>query len=134
MKFYKCDICGKVIETGDTLAQYGSKSQGAHNGIFGSIAQNKDICGRCMTVGETLDFEKIVMREWRLAAEGKINKETADQYPDGVAIINPVCESFTVKFGVPRCYGTKEMEVCHCCGDTQKCDFYPAESVKKSEK
>lgn len=27
--------------------------------------------------------------------------------------------------GKAHCYGTKEIEICHCGGDKSKCDFYP---------
>lgn len=33
---------------------------------------------------------------------------------------------------IPRCYGTKEREICQCGGDESKCDFYP-EKRKKTE-
>lgn len=35
------------------------------------------------------------------------------------------CDSYTTCYGVSRCLGTKEVEVCNCGGDTDKCTFYP---------
>ena len=31
---------------------------------------------------------------------------------------------------IPRCYGTKEREICQCGGDETKCDFYPEKRKK----
>lgn len=31
---------------------------------------------------------------------------------------------------IPRCYGTKEREICQCGGDESKCDFYPEKRNK----
>lgn len=31
---------------------------------------------------------------------------------------------------IPRCYGTKEREICQCGGDPSKCDFYPEKRNK----
>ena len=35
------------------------------------------------------------------------------------------CDSYTTCYGVSRCLGTKEVEVCNCGGDADKCTFYP---------
>ena len=31
---------------------------------------------------------------------------------------------------IPRCYGTKEREICQCGGNESKCDFYPEKREK----
>lgn len=34
------------------------------------------------------------------------------------------CDCYHVDSDIPRCYGTKEMDICSCNGDKNKCDFY----------
>lgn len=40
-------------------------------------------------------------------------------------MISMDCEHYFVVNGTPKCYGTKEREMCCCDGDERKCDFYP---------
>ena len=46
------------------------------------------------------------------------------------------CDSYHIRESsnkfVPVCWGTKEMEECHCFGDRLKCTFYP--EVRKNAK
>jgi len=34
------------------------------------------------------------------------------------------CDCYRVFYGVPRCFGTKEIEECSCEGFKNKCNFY----------
>jgi len=34
------------------------------------------------------------------------------------------CECYHVEYGEPRCWGTKEREICSCDGNKNKCNFY----------
>ena len=42
----------------------------------------------------------------------------------------PIYESINV----PRCWGTKEKDVCNCDGDRSKCSFYESVRAKAAEK
>ena len=67
MKFYRCDICGKEIDKKDNLAEYGSERKYANSGSFGWVLSNKDICGKCISAGKKMDFEKVILDAWRNA-------------------------------------------------------------------
>lgn len=47
-----------------------------------------------------------------------------------------LCECFHHEHGKDVCWGTKEVEVCHCDGNVTKCTFYPEKraAVIKNEK
>ena len=40
-------------------------------------------------------------------------------------MISMDCENYFVVNTTPRCYGTKDAEMCCCDGDARKCDFFP---------
>ncbi len=42
-----------------------------------------------------------------------------------------MCDSYRLIAGTPRCYGTKEMEVCYCDSDEANCSFYPEKRKPK---
>ena len=35
-----------------------------------------------------------------------------------------ICSCYHIEYGEPRCWGTKEREVCSCNGNKEKCNFY----------
>lgn len=66
MKFYKCDVCGKLIDKNDP-ASIISEQKVPFAGMFGIVSNGKDICSDCVQVGRTLDFSKIVLEAWKSA-------------------------------------------------------------------
>ncbi len=70
MKFYKCDICGKIIDKDDARARKSERntfSLGLYAGMFSDI----DVCGDCMRVGDKVDFQSIALVAWREAVKNE---------------------------------------------------------------
>lgn len=121
MKFYRCDICGKEIDPKDAQSECG-KTNFRHPGLFGDLVENKDVCGNCMVVGKSINFEKELIQLWKNKA---VKKESIKCMSDETAKKFSACNAFHVDFGSPLCYGTKEIEPCKCDGNKINCDFYP---------
>ena len=66
---YKCDICGEPIPPTKVMICTGYCSR--HNGFQGVLSQKRHVCESCVTVGENLDFEQIIIDAWRKAAREK---------------------------------------------------------------
>ena len=66
MKFYKCDVCGKLIDKNDP-ASIVSEQKVPFAGMFGIVSNGKDICPSCANIGRTLDFNEIILDAWKNA-------------------------------------------------------------------
>lgn len=66
MKFYKCDVCGKLIDKTDPRSIV-SEQKLPFAGLFGIVSNGKDICQSCANIGKTLDFDKIMLAAWKSA-------------------------------------------------------------------
>lgn len=123
MKFYRCDICGELIEPSDKFAVYRDReTKYGVPGILGLLQNNLDVCGHCREIGKGIDFEEAMVEYWKkkVCATSKTFKCMDDETEERES----VCSSFNVDFGVARCYGTREMEPCTCGGNELRCDFY----------
>jgi len=37
------------------------------------------------------------------------------------------CDCYHIEYGIPRCWGTKEKDICSCNGFKRNCNFYKGE-------
>lgn len=86
-----------------------------------ALAKKCDRCGKLYEhypLGNEAGIYNAIKRT-RVDIDGRVLTESKciDFCPD--------CMDRFIHFLLGRCWGTKEMDICSCCGDTNKCDFYP---------
>lgn len=82
-------------------------------------------CGGEATIGDYGDGAYKAYCEKCFIGTGFMSKEEAvDKWNKRLEdIVEEDCDCYTIVNGVPRCYGTKETEVCSCNGKKSKCKF-----------
>ena len=111
----KCDRCGKLYE---------HYPLGNEAGIYNAIKRTRvGIDGQLLTESKHIDFcpdcmDRFIHFLHCFEKDEDEVKEICSAYHEETGLSNP-----SSRLG--RCWGTKEMDICSCCGDTNKCDFYP---------
>lgn len=118
----KCDRCGKLYEyypLGNEPGVCNAIKRVRVNNKGWVIQENNhlDLCPECMNSLNAFlrNTEKVEVKKERICSA----------YHEETGSSNPLSR-------LGRCWGTKEMDICSCGGDTNKCDFYPEKRKEKS--
>lgn len=118
----KCDRCGKLYEhypLGNEPGIYNAikRVRVDNEGTILRESNYLDLCSDCM--------DRFFHFMHHLEKDEEEANEICSAYHEETGSCNP-----SSRLG--RCWGTKEMDVCSCGGDTNKCDFYPEKRRKKN--
>lgn len=67
MRVFKCDICGKEMSKDES--SYTRAYKGREGGYYGILLKNMDVCQRCLSIGEGIDFQNAMIGAWKIAVK-----------------------------------------------------------------